>query len=100
MIDIFLIILLQDTFDWTVSKTDEVEKVLREQVAFKIRGVRRVVVRFSPSENEQAAFEDEFVSLRLSESEPEDSDHEHQHGHEHTNGHTNATNASASRKRK
>lgn len=73
--------------DWTVDQTYEVQRTVREQVSAKTRGVRRVVVRFSPAQEEASAFEGEFVSLQQSESEPEDSDGEHEHEHAHTNGH-------------
>ena len=75
--------------DWTISKTDEVEKLLREKVAARVRGVRRVVVHFRSTGKDEDAFVDEFVGSRTSESDPEDSDREHEHrGHHqsHANG--------------
>lgn len=81
---------------WSLGKTEEVEKVLREKIAAAVRGVRRVQVRFVPSERETAAFEDEFVAGRLSDSEDEGHDHGHDHHHAHSNG--QATSASQTTK--
>ena len=76
--------------DWSLGKTEEVEKSLREKIAASVRGVRRVAVRFVSSGKDSAAFEDEFVAGRLSDSEDDghehDHDHEH-HDHVHRNGH-------------
>lgn len=87
--------------DWTVSKMTEIEKALREKVVGKVRGVRRVSVRFtSDADKDHAAFADEFVSVQASESEPEEEEHDHNHGHVHngSNGRATAptTNASGS----
>lgn len=73
--------------NWSVSKTDEVENLIREKVAAKVRGVRRVVVRFSSAEKDDEPFVGDFIPNKDVESEPEDSDHEHGHSHDHT--HTN-----------
>lgn len=92
--------------DWSVSKINDVERILREKIVAKVRGVRRVSVRFiSDAEKDHAAFSDEFVSVQASESEPESEDeHEHSHGHthdhaRHSNGHATtpatSTNGSA-----
>ena len=73
-------ILVGSPSDWTVTKTQEVEKVVREKVAANVRGVRRVTVRFTDSNaEEQTAFADEFVSGYASDSEPDSTDHEHHH---------------------
>lgn len=76
--------------DWSLGKTEEVEKMLREKIAASVRGVRRVSVRFISSGKDSAAFEDEFVAGRLSDAEESDHDHDHEHDHEHANGHASA----------
>lgn len=77
--------------NWSISKTDEVELVIRQKVGAQVRGVRRVTVRFSSARKTGAGFADEFIARTGSDSEPEDSDHEHDHdhqnGHHHANGH-------------
>ena len=77
--------------DWSVSKTEEAENVIREKVAAKVRGVRRVVVRFSSAESEEEPFVGDFVANKAVESEPEDSDHEHDHNHDHSHPNGQAT---------
>ena len=79
--------------DWTVSKSNEVEGVVRKKIAAKVRGVRRVAVRFSSVSTEDAAFTGEFVAGHSSDSESEasDHDHDHEHVHSHANGNGNAT---------
>lgn len=83
--------------NWSVSKTDEVEAVIRQKVGAQVRGVRRVAVRFSSVKKNGAAFEDEFIPRTASDSEPDDSDHEHDHDHHNGNGHANGHAPSGSR---
>lgn len=95
--------------EWTISKTHEVETALRQHVAEKVRGVRRVTVRFtSDRDEERQAFADEFTDNRVADEDPERAardthDHEHHdHGHEdkHVNGNaTGATGAAAHRRK-
>jgi divalent metal cation (Fe/Co/Zn/Cd) transporter len=69
---------------WTVSQTHEVEAAVRTRIGEKVRGVRRVRVRFVPIESVED-FEGEFISPSVSARssvEPE----EHHDAHEHTNG--------------
>lgn len=69
---------------WTVEDVREVEEVVREAVGGKVRGMRRVKVRFVPKTETTQLF-DEFISGDVSPP-PEEHDHEHEHEHEHTNG--------------
>jgi len=71
---------------WSVGRTHEVEAAVRQAISVKVKGVRRVVVRFTDLGREGVPFEDEFVAGRLSDSEDEGHahDHDHDHGHEHT----------------
>lgn len=91
--------------DWTVAKIDQVEESIRKKIGNKVRGVRRVIVRFT-SDADAAPFVRDFVEKATASTELEDSGDEHEHGHQnnqHSNGSTNApvpsTNGSA-RKRK
>ena len=90
--------------DWTISKTDEVEELIRKKIA-KVRGVRRVLVRFSSAEKAGNAFVGDFVGGQVSQSEPEDSEQEQDHhAHDHTNAnggasHVVKTNGSAHKRR-
>jgi divalent metal cation (Fe/Co/Zn/Cd) transporter len=72
----------------TLQELNAIENAVRERAGAKVRGVRRVRVKFVPSDRaEQSAtdFIPADVSPRSS-PEPED-DHDHDHSHEHTNGH-------------
>ncbi|KAI7969210.1 hypothetical protein EIK77_006115 [Talaromyces pinophilus] len=75
------------TGSMTVQQSREIEEVLRTGVGAKVRGVRRVKVRFVPSEVEGVDFAEEFipgdVSPRIS-PEPEEHEHEHEHEHQHS----------------
>jgi divalent metal cation (Fe/Co/Zn/Cd) transporter len=73
---------------WTVEEVRAVEEGVREVVGAKVRGVRRVKVRFVPKDDESTSLFDEFVS-RQSSPEPEEHDHEHHdHSHDHAHEHT------------
>ena len=86
---------------WTVEDVRVVEEAVREIVGSKVRGVRRVKVRFVPMDDSSTSLFDEFISGDVSpraSPEPEDldhdeHDHEHDHGHDHVhsigNGHGN-----------
>lgn len=75
----------------TVAQTVAIEEAVRERVGLKVRGVRKVRVKFSPIE-EDKDFDSEFVSPDinpLSDPEPQE-DHDHDHDHEHeTHAHAN-----------
>jgi cation diffusion facilitator family transporter len=72
---------------WSVDQTLEVEEAVRERAGSKVRGVRRVKVRFTSLENGASDFADEFIGADISpRSSPEPED-EHDHGkHHHANG--------------
>jgi divalent metal cation (Fe/Co/Zn/Cd) transporter len=78
---------------WTVEEVREVEEGVREMVGSKVRGVRRVKVRFVPKGDSSISLFDEFirgdVSRRVS-LEPEE-EHGHDHDHDHEHSHTNGT---------
>jgi len=73
---------------WTVDETRKVEDAVREWVGSKVRGVRRVKVRFVANSNELPDFSDEFIGTDISprtSPEPEDEEEARQerHGHDH-----------------
>ncbi|RAL59743.1 hypothetical protein DID88_000373 [Monilinia fructigena] len=71
---------------WTVEDVREVEDSVRQMVGSKVRGVRRVKVRFVPKDEAKPSLFDEFISGDVSPREsPEPEDHDHDHDH---NGHT------------
>ena len=60
---------------WSVDEVQKVEKTVRDQVGSQVRGVRRVRIRFVPTESEISDFSDEFVRGDInpqSSPEPED----------------------------
>ncbi|KAE9972181.1 hypothetical protein EG328_005146 [Venturia inaequalis] len=77
---------------YTVMQTRAVEDAVRTRVGEKVRGARRVRVRFAPSDSGED-FVQEFISPSVSarsSPEPED-EHEHNHstGHTHDHQHPN-----------
>lgn len=76
---------------WSIDQSRAIEDAIRKRVGSKVRGVRRVKVRFTPIENGEGNFADEFIGADVSprsSPEPED-EHEHEHGHNHSHSHTN-----------
>lgn len=74
---------------WTIEEVREVEEKVREAVGSKVRGVRRVKIRFVPKDDTTTSLFDEFISGDVSprgSPEPEDHDHDHDHGHTNGNG--------------
>lgn len=70
---------------YSVEQTRGIEDLLRERVGAKVRGVKKVRVRFVSNTADQPDFLDEFIrpgeSANMS---PESgSDHEHDHDHDH-----------------
>ncbi|KAL2205069.1 hypothetical protein CC79DRAFT_1343457 [Sarocladium strictum] len=70
---------------WTIDDTRDVENAVRTMVGAKVRGVRRVKIRFVSKDVDVNAKFDEFISGDVSpepESETEEHDHDHKH-HDH-----------------
>lgn len=87
--------------DWTVSRADEVEQTIRDAIAQKVRGTKRVTIRFTTRKN--APFADEFVARSDDPEHGADEDHhdhDHEHDHDHNHAHGKAINGSTSQKRK
>ena len=75
---------------WTVKQMKEVEDAVRARVGLKVRGTRRIKVRFVPDEDKNAVLQDEFIGADVSprsspEPEPEE-DHNSHHDHSHDHG--------------
>lgn len=65
--------------NWSIERTRSIEGIVRERVGNKVRGVRRVKVRFLPSENHNQDFLDEFISADISPRSSPEPDHENEH---------------------
>ena len=75
--------------EWTVQETSLVESRVRERVGSKVRGVRRVRVRFVANSDEASDFANEFIGADVSPSpEPDDHQHADSYLHNHINDHT------------
>lgn len=86
---------------WSVEQTRAVEDVVRERVGAKVRGVKRVRVRFISKSSERSDYLDEFIGRDWSASAPEaeeEHDHDHSHDHAHSNDHK-GTNGDARRRK-
>ena len=66
---------------WSVVQAREVELYVRQELA-KVRGVKRVRVRFVPNEAEEPDFMDEFINITPRES-PESEESANGHDHDH-----------------
>ena len=76
---------------WTIENVAEVEAAVRETVGSKVRGVRRIKVRFVPKDTMSTSLFDEFIQRDVSpreSPEPEEADnHNHDHDHDHDPDH-------------
>jgi divalent metal cation (Fe/Co/Zn/Cd) transporter len=75
---------------WTLAETQTVEDGVRSAVGSKVRGVRRVKVRFVALDDSKSSLFDEFIPGDVSPQpspEPEEHDHDHDHDHEHDHDH-------------
>ena len=76
----------------TVAETCRVEDAVRKRIGSKVRGIRRVKIRFVSKENDKPDFSDEFIGADISprsSPEPEDEEearHEHEPHHQSSNG--------------
>ena len=81
---------------WTLDQLQSVEEVVRQRVGSKIRGVRRVRVKFVAKQQEPIDFADEFIGADVSprsspepEAEEELLHHHNGHAHDHSSGRAN-----------
>lgn len=85
---------------WTVDQTRAVEDVLREQVGAKVRGVKKVRVRFVTNSTGEPDFLDEFISGDVTRTTTPESEHEHGHDHDHAHEHKHSQSTDTARRRK
>lgn len=78
---------------WTMEQAKEAEEAVRSQVGGKVRGVRRIRVRFAPKEGPVNAKFDDFIlgtdTPSPDEEESSDETDEHDHDHDHKPNGTN-----------
>lgn len=76
--------------EWTVQETSLIEATVRERIASKVRGARRVRVRFVAKSDDPSDFADEFIGADVYRNSPEPDDHSHtdSHSHNHIDDHT------------
>lgn len=76
---------------WSIKQSRKVENAVREAVGAGVIGVKRLKVRFVPSEQTDANFTEEFIapetSARINPEAGDDQDHDHDHDHEHEHEH-------------
>ncbi|OMP82325.1 Mitochondrial metal transporter 1 [Diplodia seriata] len=93
---------------WTVEQLTGVEDLVRARIGAKVRGAKRVKVRFVAADKERDGpdFLDEFIPSDVSaRSSPggddHDHEHEHEHGHDHhhEHKHENKTNGGVTKRR-
>jgi divalent metal cation (Fe/Co/Zn/Cd) transporter len=74
---------------WTVEQTRSVENLVRERVGAKVRGVKKVRVRFVTNSEEKPDFMDEFITGDVSTTaDPSAHEHDSDHDHDHQHGQT------------
>jgi cation diffusion facilitator family transporter len=78
-----------------IARAQEIEDQVRQRVAAKVRGVRRLAIRFTSKPAGTVAFADELVAGRAEDGEAQEHDHEHDHDHDHQ--HTNGTTGGSSK---
>ena len=72
--------------DWTVDQLHFVEEAVRERAGAKVRGVRRVKVRFTSLDQHKVDFMDEFIGVDVSPRSSPEPEEEHNHANG-TTGH-------------
>lgn len=76
---------------YSVEQTRGIENLVRERVGAKVRGVKKVKVRFVSNTADRPDILDEFINLGdgagLSPESESDLEHDHEHEHEHEHEH-------------
>lgn len=87
---------------WTVQQTKTVEDTVREAIATKVKGVKRVTVKFATIETGSNAFADQFIAHKDDHVEDKGHDgHDHEHDHSsHAHSNDSSTTDSNVTKRK
>lgn len=72
---------------WSLENTRAIEDAVRERIGAKVRGARRVRIRFVPQQDSSDDFQDEFIGADVSpRSSPEPEADDDHHDHAHTSG--------------
>lgn len=70
--------------NWAVGKTRAIEEAVRTGIGAKVRGARRVRVRFVPDDSAgERDFMEEFISPSVSARSSPEPEEEHNHDHDH-----------------
>lgn len=85
---------------WTVDQTRAVEDMLRERVGAKVRGVKKVRVRFVTNSTGEPDFLDEFITGDVTGTTTPGSEHDHDHDHDHAHEHKHSQSTDTARRRK
>ena len=86
---------------WTMEQTRSVEDSVRQRIGAKVRGVKKVRVRFVSNSVQEPDFLDEFIPGDATGTSTSGMEHEHEHDHEHDDGHKHSETADGTaRKRK
>lgn len=85
---------------WTVDQTRAVEDMLRERVGAKVRGVKKVRVRFVTNSTGEPDFLDEFITGDVTGTTTPGSESEHDHNHDHAHEHKHSQSTDTARRRK
>jgi ABC-type nickel/cobalt efflux system permease component RcnA len=85
---------------WTVDQTRAVEDMLRERVGAKVRGVKKVRVRFVADSTGEPDFLDEFITGDVTGTTTPESEQEHDHDHDHAHEHKHSQSTEKARREK
>jgi divalent metal cation (Fe/Co/Zn/Cd) transporter len=85
---------------WSIEQTRGVEDLVRERVGAKVRGVKRVRVRFVSKASDQSDYLDEFIGPDVSAKSSPELEPEHDHNHEHDHSHNHKDASAGARRRK
>lgn len=70
--------------DWSVNRSREIERLVRDSIGTNVIGVKRLKIRFVPREVAHVDFSEEFIAPEISARGPEKDDHSHDHDHDHS----------------
>ncbi|KAL5402435.1 hypothetical protein PMIN03_010669 [Paraphaeosphaeria minitans] len=84
---------------YSVEQTRGIENLVRERVGAKVRGVKKVRVRFVSNTANQPDFLDEFINLGDGANLSPESESDHEHDHEHEHGHEHKENGSVKKRK-
>jgi divalent metal cation (Fe/Co/Zn/Cd) transporter len=84
---------------WTVEKTRGVENLVRERIGAKVRGVKKVRVRFVNNTADVPDFLDEFIPGDATATPSSGSEEGHDHDHDHDHKHSETTDGSVTKRK-